>query len=94
MKKLACGIDEVGRGALAGPLVVASVIFKDYKKIKSKIKNDYLKSKTNDENMNFVYALSKLLKITLIKCGNIEKSRKLTISARFFVMTSSKSKLF
>ena len=33
MKKLACGIDEVGRGALAGPLVVASVTFKDYKKI-------------------------------------------------------------
>mgnify|MGYP001193989421 CR=1 FL=1 len=27
-------------------------------------KNDYLKSNTNDENMNFVYALSKLLKIT------------------------------
>ena len=39
------------------------VKFKDYKKIKSKIKNDYLKSNTNDENMNFVYALSKLLKI-------------------------------
>ena len=37
--------------------------FKDYKKIKSKIKNDYLKSNINDENMNFVYALSKLLKI-------------------------------
>ena len=30
---MACGIDEVGRGALAGPLVVASVTFKDYKKI-------------------------------------------------------------
>ena len=40
-----------------------TVKFKDYKKIKSKIKNDYLKSNTNDENMNFVYALSKLLKI-------------------------------
>ena len=33
MKKLACGIDEVGRGQLAGTFVVASVIFKDYKKI-------------------------------------------------------------
>ena len=42
---------------------LVSVKFKDYKKIKSKIKNDYLKSNTNDENMNFVYALSKLLKI-------------------------------
>ena len=43
---------------------LVSVKFKDYKKIKSKIKNDYLKSNTNDENMNFVYALSKLLKIS------------------------------
>jgi len=39
------------------------VKFRDYKKIKSKIKNNYLKSSTNDENMNFVYVLSKLLKI-------------------------------
>ena len=39
MKKLACGIDEVGRGALAGPLVVASVIFKDYKKIPYNIRD-------------------------------------------------------
>ena len=34
-----------------------------YKKIKAKIKNSYLKLKINDENMNFVYTLSKLLKI-------------------------------
>ena len=34
-----------------------------YKKIKKKIKNHYLKSSINDENMSFVYALSKLLKI-------------------------------
>jgi len=39
------------------------VKFRDYKKIKSKIKNSYLKSSTNDENMNFVYALAKLLNI-------------------------------
>jgi UDP-N-acetylmuramoylalanine--D-glutamate ligase len=42
---------------------LVSVKFKDYKKIKSKIKNSYLKSKINDENMNFAYALAKLLKI-------------------------------
>ena len=34
-----------------------------YKKIKIRIKNSYLKLKINDENMNFVYTLSKLLKI-------------------------------
>ena len=38
--------------------------FEDYKKIKDKIKNFYLTSKANDENMNFVYALAKLLGIS------------------------------
>ena len=42
---------------------LVSFKFKDYKKIKFKINNKYLKSSTNDENMNFVYALSKILKI-------------------------------
>ena len=32
-------------------------------KLNLKIKNDYLKFKANDENMNFVYALARLLKI-------------------------------
>ena len=36
---------------------------KKYYKIKSSIQNDYLVSKVNDENMCFVYTLSKLLKI-------------------------------
>ena len=42
---------------------LALLKFKDYKKIKLKINNEYLKSSTNDENMNFVYALAKILKI-------------------------------
>ena len=37
--KFACGIDEAGRGALAGPLVVASVVFKNYKDIPKNIKD-------------------------------------------------------
>ena len=37
---------------------------KNYKKIKYKIKNHYLKLSINDENMSFVYAFSKLLKIS------------------------------
>ncbi len=36
---------------------------KKYKKIKYKIKNDYLKFEINDENMSFVYSFSKLIKI-------------------------------
>jgi len=37
---------------------------KNYKKIKYKIKNNYLKLSVNDENMSFVYTFSKLLKIS------------------------------
>ena len=39
MKKLVCGIDEVGRGAVAGPLVIASVVFKKSKKIPYNIRD-------------------------------------------------------
>ena len=42
---------------------LVSIKFQDYKKIKPKIKNNYLKSNINDENMNFVYSLAKLFKI-------------------------------
>ncbi len=35
-----------------------------YKKIKSKMINEYLKSNMNDENMNFAYSLSKIIKIS------------------------------
>ncbi len=36
---------------------------REYNKIKDKIKNDYLKSKINDENMCFVYTFARQLKI-------------------------------
>ena len=36
---------------------------KNYKKIKHKIKNFYLSSNINDENMSYVYSFSRLLKI-------------------------------
>ena len=45
------------------PSKILKIDDKNYKKIKSKINNTYLNSKTNDENMSFVFALSKLLKI-------------------------------
>ena len=46
----------------AGELMVSSK--KNYKKIKHKIKNHYLRLSINDENMAFVYEFSKLLKIS------------------------------
>ena len=42
---------------------LVSINPKKYKKIKSKIQNSYLKFIGNEENMNFVYTLAKLLKI-------------------------------
>ena len=41
-----------------------SLKLNEYKKVKSQIRNDYLKSKINDENMKFVYTFSNLLKIS------------------------------
>ena len=34
-----CGFDEVGRGAIAGPVVVASVVFYNYSNIPDGIKD-------------------------------------------------------
>ena len=44
-----------------GKLIIPNI--NDYKKIKIKIKNNYLTSSINNENMNFIYAFSKLLDI-------------------------------
>ena len=44
-----------------GKLIIPNL--KSYKRIKYKIKNDYLKSDINDQNMSYVFSLSKALKI-------------------------------
>lgn len=41
-----------------------SIKFKEYNKIKNRIKNVFLRSKINDVNMSYVYTFSKLLKIS------------------------------
>ena len=44
---------------------------KEYEKIKKKIKNEYLNSNINDENMSFLYTFAKLLRIkdqSFIRC--------------------------
>lgn len=43
------GIDEAGRGPLAGPVVAAAVIFLDYSKIPQVFDSKQLKEKTRDE---------------------------------------------
>ena len=52
------------------------VNIKEYKIIKKKIKNDYLNTETNEENMSFVYDLSKILKINEKSLINSLKSFK------------------
>ena len=44
--------------------------YEEYKRIKHKIDNDYLKCSLNDENMSFVYTFAKILGIRdlFIKC--------------------------
>ena len=44
-----------------GKLIIPN--FKNYEKIKFQIENNYLSSRINDENMSFIFAFSKLLKI-------------------------------
>ena len=51
MQKFACGVDEVGRGALAGPIVVASVVFKNYENIPNNIKDS--KQTTGSQRRKF-----------------------------------------
>jgi len=52
----------------SGKIVIPNL--KQYQKIKFKIKNTYLNSSINDENMSNIYAFSKLLKIS--ECSFLE----------------------
>ena len=66
---------------------------KDYEKIKSKIKNSYLNSKINDENMSFIYTFSKLLKINKISFIKSMESFK-GLPHRFEIFLKKKNILF
>ena len=50
------------KNSFSGKLLFPKI--KDYRKIKKKIENSYLTSNINEENMSFVYTISKLLKIS------------------------------
>ena len=84
MKKLACGIDEVGRGAIAGPLIVASVIFKDYKEIPYNIKDSKQTSmkqrkKTFKQILDSAYIGTGCVDAKLIDKIGISKATKMAI---------------
>ena len=66
---------------------------KNYRKIKNKIQNNYLNLKINEENMSFVYALSKILKIS---DGSFVKSLKTFkgLQHRHEVFYRKKNKIF
>tara|TARA_B100001121_G_scaffold310217_1_gene340092 strand:- start:2243 stop:3517 length:1275 start_codon:yes stop_codon:yes gene_type:complete len=52
---------QLKKRKLLGKIIIPKI--ENYKKVKSKIKNFYLKSSINDENMSYVFELSKLLNI-------------------------------
>ena len=66
---------------------------KEYKNIKSKIKNSYLNSNVNDENMSFAYTISKLLKISDKSFINSMKSF-LGLPHRYEIFLKSKNITF
>ena len=65
----------------------------DYKKIKHQIKNNYLISKINDENMSFIYSFSKLLKISEKSFINAMQTFK-GLSHRFEIFLKKKNVTF
>ena len=54
-----CGFDEVGRGAIAGPVVVASVVFYNYSNIPNGIRDS--KKINSAKRYDFTIKLEKLL---------------------------------
>lgn len=52
--KIIAGVDEVGRGCLAGPIVVAAVVFSDYEKVKplKKINDSKVLTKKQREELS------------------------------------------
>ena len=67
--------------------------YKKYEKIKNKIKNDYLISKINDDNMCFIYTFAKLLKITESSFINAVQTFK-GLSHRFEIFLKKKKRYF
>ena len=64
-----------------------------YKKIMRKLKNDYLRSKINEENMSFIYTFSKLLRIKENSFINSMKSFK-GLPHRFEIFLKKKNYTF
>ena len=79
------------KGKYKGKLKLVNL--KKYKKIKNKIKNDYLNSEVNEENLSFVYDLSKILKINEKSLINSLKSFK-GLSHRHEIFYRKKNKTF
>ena len=89
---LICGIDEAGRGPLAGPVVVAAVIFEEGFKIHnvndSKVLNEYER-----ENL-FVKITDKCLEYTVVEIDHKEIDKinilKATMKAMFLAVRKMK----
>lgn len=66
-----CGLDEVGRGALAGPLVAAAVILKDAYKIKNLKDSKQLNSKQRSNVYKEIWEQALVVRIETISVRQI-----------------------
>ena len=76
---------------MKGKLIVPNL--NNYKKLKSNIKNSYLSLDINNENMSFVYALSKVLGISKKSLINSLKTFK-GLPHRYEIFLKSKNCIF
>lgn len=95
--KLVCGIDEVGRGCLAGPIVTATVILTPHI-INEKIKDSKLLTSLQLENIfkwiikNSFYTIG-ISNARIIDQKNIYKTTQLTMKKSLFHLLQSTKKL-
>ncbi len=94
--KLVCGIDEVGRGCLAGPIVTATVILNPHA-INEKIKDSKLLSSRQLENIfkwiikNSTYAIG-ISNARIIDQKNIYTTTQLTMKKALFHLLATTEK--
>ena len=96
-KDVVCGIDEAGRGPLAGPLCVASIIFRDEDSAFHLQREGYLKDSKKMSQKMRGKAFAEITKHTFFAIGwasNLEIDKINILQATFLAMKRSFSRLY
>lgn len=86
------GVDEAGRGPLAGPVVAAAVIFRDYSKIPQVFDSKQLNEKTRDELFEILTSRNDIV-FAWCEVDNNEIDRINILQATHLAMRTAVSKL-